>query len=104
MLGLNLYEYGKMDGRNDYQQHNNNDDKKAKVVSVIFKVASKHKNFPVNELIKLIEKEDVVFRYFLNNNSNVKDDKNAQDLICDILYLYEEEEIDTILSELDCSE
>lgn len=102
MLGLNLYEYGRLDGRNDYQQHDNN--QKAEVLSAIFKVANKHKNFPTNELIKLVEDKDIVLRYIVNENNDVKDDKKAQDLICDILHLYDEEEIDIILSELDCSE
>ena len=89
-----------MNGRNDYQ-HDTMTDKKAEVLSVIFKVASEHKNFPTNELIKLVENENVVFKYFLNENNEVKEDKEAQDMICAILTSYDEDEIDTILCELD---
>jgi hypothetical protein len=100
MLSLNLYEYGKMDGRNDYNQQH--DDNRKALLNVIFKVAEQHNNFPVDELIKLVEKEDVVLGYIINENKNIADDKKAQDLICDILHSYDEEEIDTILSELNC--
>ena len=101
MLGLNLYEYGKMDGRNDdytqTQQHN-------KVLDTILRIASEHVNFPTNELIKLAE-EEIVHKYFFNENTNAADDKTAQNLICGILpSSYDEDEIDDILSELDCSE
>lgn len=102
MLSLNLYEYGKMNGRNDYNQQH--DDNQKALLNVIFKVAEQHNNFPVDELIKLAE-EEIVHKYFFNENTNVTDDKKAQDMICTILpSSYDEDEIDAILSELDCSE
>ena len=101
MLNINLYEYGKMAGRNDdYAQTQQNN--KVKVLDTIIRIASEHDNFPIDGLIKLIEKEDVVLGYIINENKNITDDKKAQDLICDILPSYDEEEIDTILSELNC--